>query len=224
LFSRISGTTFSDASPALVDAEGKPVQTTMGLDQAITEFGGIQRTLAASGAVSLTDMQGLTQTLNAARCGDQYLLFVGTTMNIAFDNLFNNLGNSAVLSAGARFDIGKNLDLGVDSVKIYGRTYHKKYLPILDHKNIVNYTGAHNFKDSAYGAPLAKIKTNDGSMVDRLGVRYMDGDGTNLKYREILLGGLAPTPTNERSVLEIHYESVQGLEILGTGHFFKLKP
>jgi hypothetical protein len=50
----------------------------------------------------------------------------------------------------------------------------------------------------------------------------MAGDGTDLKYREILLGGLAPVPTNERSVLEIHYESVQGLEILGANQFFKL--
>jgi hypothetical protein len=60
-------------------------------------------------------------------------------------------------------------------------------------------------------------------MLDRIGVRYMNGDGTDLKYREILLGGLAPVPTNERSVLEVHYESVQGLEVLGANTFFKLK-
>lgn len=223
MFGRMSTTQFSDASPSLVDAEGKPVQTTAGLDQYVTTYG-VDQSLLTAGTVTLADISTLTQTLNKARAPQEYFLFVGTTMNIALDNLFNNLGNSALLSQGARFQIaGKNLDLGIDSVKIYGRTFHKKYLPILDHKNIVNFTGGPNFKDSAYGAPATKQKTNDGQMIDRLGVRYMNGDGTDLKYREILLGGLAPVPTNERSVLEIHYESVQGLEILGANHFFKLK-
>lgn len=222
MFGRKSSSMFADASPALTDSEGKPVQTTGGLDQWVTTYG-IDQSLLTSGTATLSDIQTLTQTLNKARCPQEYFLFVGTTMNIALDNLFNNLGNSALLSQGARFQIsGKSLDLGIDTVKIYGRTFHKKYLPLLDHKNIVNYTGAYNFKDSAYGAPAGKIKTNDGQMIDRLGVRYMAGDGTDLKYREILLGGLAPVPTNERSVLEIHYESVQGLEVLGANQFFKL--
>lgn len=214
---------FANGSSAdLLDGEGNPVQTTGGLDQWVVDRGINQNNLTA-GTVTLADIQTLTQKLNKARCPQEYFLFVGTTMNIALDNLFNNLGNSALLSQGARFQIsGKSLDLGIDTVKIYGRTYHKKYLPLLDHQNIVNYTGAYNFKDSAYGAPAGKIKTNDGQMIDRLGVRYMAGDGTDLKYREILLGGLAPVPTNERSVLEIHYESVQGLEVLGAQQFFKM--
>jgi hypothetical protein len=51
--------------------------------------------------------------------------------------------------------------------------YHKKYLPLLDHKNIVNFTGGYDAKDAAYGAPAGKVKTIDGSMVDRFRVRYM---------------------------------------------------
>jgi len=159
--------------------------------------------------------------LNAIRAPQEYFLFAGTTQNIYFDNLFNNLGNSALLSQGAQFQInGKTLELGIDTFKIYGRTFHKKYLPILDHANIV---GNYNAKDAAYGIPATKIKTNDGQMLDRIGVRYMAGDGTDLKYREILLGGLAPVPTNERSVLEIHYQSTQGLEIYGANQMFKFK-
>lgn len=222
MFGRMSSTQFSDASPVLTDAEGKAVQTTAGLDQYVTTYG-IDQSLLTAGTVTLADIQTLTQTLNRARAASEYFLFVGTTMNIALDNLFNNLGNSALLSQGARFQITSKLDLGIDSVKIYGRTFHKKYLPLLDHRNIVNYTGGPNFKDSAYGAPATKIKTNDGQMLDRIGVRYMAGDGTDLKYREILLGGLAPVPTSERSELSIHYESVQGLEVLGANTFFKLK-
>jgi hypothetical protein len=223
IFGRKSATKFSDASPALTDAEGKAIQTTQGMDQYVTGLGK-DLNLTTGGTVALADISSLTQQLNRDRAPQNYFLFVGTTMNIAFDNLFNNLGNSALLSQGARFQIaGKNLDLGIDTVKIYGRSFYKKYLPILDHKNIVNFTGGYNAKDAAYGVPADKIKTNDGQVVDRMRVRYMAGDGTDLKYREILLGGLAPVPTNERSVLEVHYESVQGLEILGAQQTFKLK-
>lgn len=221
-FSRKSATKFGDASPALTDAEGKPIQTTMGVDQYVTTLGK-NFSLDTAGTLALSDIKEITQELNKDRCPQEYFLFLGTNMNILFDNLFNNLGNSALLSQGARFQIaGKELDLGIDSVKIYGRTYYKKFLPLLDHKNIVNFTNGYNAASAAYGIPAAKIKTNDGQMVDRMGVRYMAEGATDFKYREILLGGLAPVPTNERSVLEIHYESIQGLEILGAQQTFKL--
>lgn len=218
MFGRKSDTLYSDASPALSDVDGGAIQTTMGVDQYSAM--GIAQAGTAGGAI-LSDISALTQKLNAIRAPQEYFLFAGTTQNIYFDNLFNNLGNSALLSQGARFQIaGKTLELGIDTFKIYGRTFHKKYLPILDHANIV---GNYNAKDAAYGIPATKIKTNDGQMLDRIGVRYMAGDGTDLKYREILLGGLAPVPTNERSVLEIHYQSTQGLEIYGANQMFKFK-
>lgn len=223
MFGRKSSTLFADASPSLVDAEGKPVQTTMGMDQYVTTFGKDQ-SLLSPGVVSLADVKALTQLLNKDRCPSEYFLFVGTTQNIYWDDLFNNLGNSALLSQGARFQIsGKEVDLGIDTIKIYGRTYYKKHLTILDHKNIINFAGGYNAKDAAYGVPATKIKSIDGQMIDRLGVRYMAEGGTDFKYREILLGGLAPVPTNERSVLEVHYESIQGLEILGAQQTFKIK-
>ena len=223
IFGRKSATKFSDASPSLVDAEGKPVQTTMGMDQYVTSMGN-DLSLLTAGTVALADVSALTQLLNKNRAPLEYFLFVGTTQNILWDNLFNNLGNSALLSQGARFQIsGKEIDLGIDTVKIYGRTYYKKYLPILDHKNIVNFTGGYNAKDAAYGVPASKAKTIDGGQEDVMSVRYMAEGNTDFKYREIMLGGLAPVPTNERSVLEVHYESIQGLQILNAQNTFKLK-
>jgi hypothetical protein len=223
MFGRKSVTKFADASPSLLDGEGKAVQTTMGLDQYVTTLGN-DISLLTGGSVALADISALTQLLNKRRAPQEYFLFVGTAQNILWDNLFNNLGNSALLSQGARFNIaGKEIELGIDTVKIYGRTYYKKYLPILDHQNIVNFSGGYNAKDAAYGVPASKVKTNDGGMVDRMQVRYMTEGGTDFKYRETLLGGLAPVPTNERSVLEVHYSSIQGLEILDAQNCFKLK-
>lgn len=223
LFGRKSTTKFSDASPTLVDAESKPIQTTMGLDQYITTLGS-DLSLLTAGSLALADIKALIQLLNRNRSPKEYFLFVGTTQNIYWDDVFNNLGNSAILSQGARFQIeGRDIELGIDKIKIYGTTFYKKHLPILDHKNIINFTGGYNAKDAAYGVPYTKVKTIDGGMEDRLQVRYMLEGNTDFKYREILLGGLAPVPTNERSVLEVHYSSIQGLEMLDAQNAFKLK-
>lgn len=223
IFGRRSSTKFSDNSPTLVDAESKPVQTTMGLDQYITTLGS-DLSLLTAGSLALADIKALIQLLNRNRSPKEYFLFVGTTQNIYWDDVFNNLGNSAILSQGARFQIeGRDIELGIDKIKIYGTTFYKKHLPILDHKNIINFTGGYNAKDAAYGVPYTKVKTIDGGMEDRLQVRYMLEGNTDFKYREILLGGLAPVPTNERSVLEVHYSSIQGLEMLDAQNAFKLK-
>lgn len=220
--SRISGTNFEAASPSLVDADGNPVQTTKGLDQYVTELGVVKNISGAS--LALADIKALTKELNLRRAPENYLVFVGTNKNIEWDDLFNQLGNSATLSTAARFEIGKNIELGIDSVKIYGRTYHKKYLPLLDHKNVTNFSSSFkSFADAAYFVPNDKVKTHgSGETVDRLRVRYLAGDGTDLRYNETMLGKFAPTPTSDKSVLEVHYESVQGLEVLGANHFAKV--
>ena len=228
MFGRRSSTKFSDASPTLVDAEGKPVQTTMGLDQYITTLGS-DLSLLTAGSLALADIKALIQLLNRNRSPKEYFLFVGTAQNILWDDVFNNLGNAGItagagISGAARFNIeGRDIELGIDKIKIYGTTFYKKHLPILDHKNIINFTGGYNAKDAAYGVPYTKVKTVDGGQEDRMQVRYMLEGNTDFKYREIVLGGLAPTPTNERSVLELHYSSIQGLELLDAQNTFKLK-
>lgn len=216
------------SSAQLVDAESNPVSTTMGLDQYATLYGQSQNQ-GTNGTSLLSEWATLTQNLNKLRAPQEYFLFVGTKQNIAFDNLLNGLtvagtAGSTAISAGGRFTIaGKELDLGIDTFKLYGRKYFKKYLPLLDHQYVVDPAATHAFANSAYGVPATKIKTVDSQMMDRIMVRYMANDGTDLKYREILLGGLAPVPTNERSVLEIHYQSTQGLQVLGANHLFKIK-
>lgn len=223
IFGRKSAANFAAASPGLTDAEGKPVQTTMGLDQYVTSLGS-DLSLLTAGSLALADVKALVQLLNRNRSPKEYFVFVGTTQNIYWDDLFNALGTGPYVSSNARFQVdGRDLDLGIDSVKIYGTTFHKKHLPILDHKNIINFTGGYNAKDAAYGIPATKVKTVDGGMENRLQVRYMEEGGTDFRYREIVLGGLAPMPTSERSVLEFHYESIQGLEILDAQNCFKLK-
>lgn len=218
-----SAANFSSGSPSLVDSAGNPVQTTMGFDQYATDYGVVD-TLASSAEVDLADMARLNTTLNTNRAPLEYLWFVGTPMNIKYDDFFNALSNSGALSTAGRFSLdGRDLDFGVDSYKMYGRTFHKKYLPLLDHKNVLNFTDSSAFKNNAYGVPMGKVKTIDGDSVDSFRLRYLSGDGYDGRYLEKHLGGLAPTETDSREVHEVVFTSVQGLEVLAPAWVVKQK-
>ena len=53
-------------------------------------------------------------------------------------------------------------------------------------------------------------------------VRYLEmQDGVNSRFREKILGGLAPTPTSATDTLDIVYTSIEGLQTLGNEHFVK---
>jgi hypothetical protein len=222
MFGDASTSLFTDATPALVDSEGNPIQTTKGLRHSIIDGGVTQTGTGDDGTLENADFSALTKTLNKKRAPREYMMFVGSAGDIAVDNYLNSLGNTD-LSSNARFSIdGRDIDLGVDKFRLYGRSFIKKYLPMLDHQQVVNFTGSAGLQDEMYLVPNDTIKAaGSGESMDRMRIRYMAGNGTDLKYRETMLGGLAPTPTDERSILECHYESVQGLEVLGVEHFVK---
>jgi hypothetical protein len=53
-------------------------------------------------------------------------------------------------------------------------------------------------------------------------MRYLEmPDGVNSRFREKMLGGLAPTPTSDTDTLDIVYSSIEGLETVGNEHFIK---
>lgn len=219
-FSQISTTTFADSSPALADANGNAIQTMKGLDEYIGGSG-----INVTGAtINLAQYASLTRQLNKRRCPDEYFIYMGTEHNIAHDDMLNALTSTA-FSSNARIMVeGKELDLGVDTFNLYGRKYIKKHLPLLDHQNAINFTGSAGYEKKAYYVPNDKIKTQDGGQEDRLLCRYMEmQNGIDSKYREVLTGGLAPTPTSDTSILKITYESRQGIEVLGPDHFASIE-
>jgi hypothetical protein len=112
------------------------------------------------------------------------------------------------------------VDLGFDSYRIYGRTYHLNKIKQLDHKGLFGAAGF-DFASEGYFMPTDKIKIDGGSGVsDRILLRVMSGDGTNFyPHMETVTGKLAPTPTNTKSVLHISYQTMCGLQVVGTDHF-----
>lgn len=224
LLSIASAANFGATTASITDAAGKPVQTTRGLNSYVETYG-INETLATSTTIALDDIMTLNRALTAARCPRSYEVYVSDEFSMLWDNYFNALNNSSQLAQAGRYTINQNLDLGVKSVAIYGRDYHKIPMPQLDHAQVTNYTGAPaSVSKAAFLVPMGNVAVdNGGNTLPRIRMRYMSGDGTDLRYKEILTGGMAPTPTIDDGNLSVSYRATFGLEVLGAQQFAKWK-
>ena len=216
MFGQGSGDFYAGASVGDMSIGGNAVQTTNGLKQELKN-GGILNSGSPYDHDTdvLATLSTLTAALNKARAPKDYWMWLGTSANIAIDNALNGLNSTGL--TGARFSVdGKNIDLGVDKFSLYGRTWNKKQLSILDHNELGStVTGS----GEIYLVPTGQVKTaGGGGSQDYLQVRYLEGDGNNFYFRETLTGGLAPTPTSADSILDVNYQAIMGLEVLGKEH------
>jgi len=217
-------TKFSDASPSIVDAASSPIQTTMGLDEYTTTYG-ISDTLTTPGTPILADIESLVSQIKAVRGATNYWGWSGSAPKMKYDILMKNLGSSNVQWSMRYNSNGKDMDFTVDSFNFGGIKFNLKVLDIFDHPQTVNYTGGTDIMKSMYFVPADKIMTMAGNKVDRLRIRTMKSGGLNDKgngiYSEVHTGKLAENPTDDASVLKVHFESKQGLEACGVQHFVK---
>jgi len=216
MFGQGSGDFYAGASVGDMSIGGNAVQTTNGLKQELKN-GGILNSGSPYDHDTdvLATLSTLTAALNKARAPKDYWMWLGTSANIAIDNALNGLNSTGL--TGARFSVdGKNIDLGVDKFSLYGRTWNKKQLSILDHNELGStVTGS----GEIYLVPTGQVKTaGGGGSQDYLQVRYLEGDVNNFSFRETLTGGLAPTPTSADSILDVNYQAIMGLEVLGKEH------
>ena len=205
----------------VVDGDGNPVQFTKGLVEWCKDgmdldngAGGVTNPL---GTFGLDDMATIVKVMDKTRAPMSYMLFAGVGAKIGMDNVIKNLGSSGVTSVRIQAN-GSSIDFGMESFTLYGRQFITKAMPVFSHE-AGEVLGA-NATNTVLFVPNDKIKVHAGAgSVDRMRVRFLEGPNTNLAYKEWMLGGLAPTPTDSRSVLECVYESAQGLEVLGVEHF-----
>lgn len=213
LIGQISDENFTSASPTLVDSDSNAVQTTRGLDQYIADDG-----YNLTGVtVDQAHYRTFTRGLNARRCPKDYFVFYGTEQAIVHDDWAASLSSNP-FSTQARINVnGKELDLGLQKFSIYGRNYLVKHLPMLDHAQVINFTGSAGYQKKAYYVPQGQIKTHGpgGGMIDRIRCRYMKNGDIDGRYSERLTGGLAPIPTSTKDVLEVTHKAIVGLEVLG---------
>jgi len=222
LLSEPTANTFNSVSPTLTDASGNTVSTTRGLNSWITTQGGIVDTMGAG--IDLADWKRLSVSLDAVRAPKNYLVLAGNSWNHKHDDLFLNLGGTALISTtGAQWNISKDISLDLQSFELYGRKFAKKTMDWFNHPNVLDYTGAPTISDCAFYVPLDKIKTQDGGSEERMAVRYLVGeDGSNTKYRVKVADGMKQGDNAvEEDSVTVRYSATMGLQVLGTQHFVK---
>jgi len=217
---------FGRESAGLTDANGNAINTTRGLRDTIANAGGIVSNTATGGTVALADLSALSRLMDANRCPIEYQLWAGADFDNAFDTAISS--TSPFLNGGinyASYNGNKEipLTLGIQSFNAYGRTFHKKRLSALSHPQITSTATNVNYTKEAYLVPAGKIKVEQGGgQIDRMQIRYLEmADGINSRFREKMLGGLAPTPTSDTDTLDVVYSSIEGLETAGNEHFVK---
>lgn len=223
IFGQISGENFTATSSTLADANSNRVQTTRGLREYITTYG-----INDSAAPTLFDLdyvKSLVRRFAAARCPETYMVLGGIEGAIAFTEFAGALNSSVQFSPNAQINISGNMvDVDVETFKGFGHTFMFKRLPLLDHKETINFTGSAGFEKEMYFLPMDKIRDEgSGADMERFRIRYLSGDGLDFRYLERMDGKLAPNPTSLDSVLQTEYQSIMGLEVLGPDHFALLK-
>jgi hypothetical protein len=217
---------FGRESAGLTDASGNAINTTRGLRDTIVNAGGISSSVATGGTIATSDLAALSRLMDANRCPSEYLLWAGAD----FDNAFDTQISAATQFVNGAINYGSfggskqvAINLGINSFYAYGRTLHKKRLNALSHPQVTSTSTNVNYTKEAYLVPAGKIKVEQGGgQVDRMMVRYLEmPEGLNSRFREKMLGGLAPTPTSDTDTLDIVYTSIEGLETVGNDHFVK---
>jgi hypothetical protein len=217
---------FGRESAGLTDANGNAINTTRGLRDNIINAGGITSSVATAGTVALSDLAALSRLMDANRCPSEYQLWAGADFDNGFDTTITaatQFVNGAINygAFGGKKDVA--IALGVQSIAAFGRTFHKKRLNALSHPQVTSTATNVNYAKEAYLVPAGKIKVEQGGgQVDRMMVRYLEmPEGLNSRFREKMLGGLAPTPTSDTDTLDIVYTSIEGAEFVGNEHFVK---
>lgn len=214
-----STTLFADSNPILSDANGNPIQTTMGLDQYITTYG-ISSSAATLGTMTFSDMNTIIDNFLANKAPLQQIGWMGSKARRPWDVWLKNLGSSGVTSVRLIMD-GREADLMVDKVNYGNAEFEFVYLPMFDHPQLFPYGIVPEMTGSTYFTPKDKIQVEGGGMEARLQIRYLPKPmaGGNSQSNGIITewntGALAPIPTSSVMVWHTDWYTSQGLEVLG---------
>lgn len=217
----------ADLASSSVDVKG-----TRGLNQTITDYGGIVYNATNTDSTGFTSLAGFdeldfamfSRSLDKARAPKEGMLMCGGDFGVSFDKVFKDLidASGVDFSMFGKGDAYKRIiDLGVGGVHFYDRTWIKVASPTLDHQYVTSVSGS-DYAKSAFFIPAGKIKAGSG-MVDRMRGRFLGlGQYANGRLKEKVLGGLAPGGATEAdNKVEWRYTSWVAPEFNGTKHFGK---
>lgn len=228
IMGRISSTSFSDSSPALVDPTsdtfggGGALQRGRGLYQYITTFGtalsavgsGSSGSPVPNGTITLADFDTMSDALIAARAPKEQLVVSSSAVKRSIDKLVKQLNSSGITSV--RLNVGgKELDAQVDKFSYSGFDYNFTTLGVLDHQNV---TGTVVGK-SLMSLPLdfkVPVYTEGKGVSDKpaIGLRYIKSGSIhgNELIGETYTGALAPYPNGSVQEFRTIWTAMASLE------------
>lgn len=222
-----STTLFSDSNPILADANGNPIQTTMGMDQYITTYG-ISDSVASLGTVTFADVNDMLDNFLANKAPHEQMAWCGSRARRPWDFWLKNLGSSGVNSVRMVID-GKEVNMEVDRFSYGNFEIEFVHLPIFDHPQLFNNTVTPDISGSLYLIPKDRIQVEGGGMEARMQIRYLPkpmaggNSFSNGIITEWNTGALAPIPTNDSMYWRTNWITYQGLEMLGVKHMQKFR-
>ena len=214
LFEEMSAANWSSSSPTLTDSDGNPVQTTKGLRQ-YCKTEGINFTGVT---INATHYATLARQFAAARTPKEFDIYQGVEGEIAHD-VYGSTIAANLLSTQAQLIVdGRSITIGVKTIDQHGYKYTLMPMPMLDHKGVTNFSGGAGLHKEIYYIPKGKIKTVDGTLVDRIRARYMPMEDGGMIF-ETEHGRLSPNRNGEEDVFKKVFSCNMGLEIFGAEHF-----
>lgn len=227
----MSATSFSDASPVLVDPVtsgtdgGGNIQTTRGLNAYNTLYG-TSITNASLGTYAKADLDAAVAALIAARAPKDQLVFGGSVARATVDTYLKNLGSSGVTSVRLNVD-GKELDLEVDKLSYGGFNFNYMTMPMYNHPVMFSQT---DIVKSLYYIPYnKKVEVVGGGYDAAIGTRYIPSQTKygNGMVDELHGGALAfnGSPTYDGNIMkaECAWTTKQGFEVLGASFLLRQK-
>lgn len=214
---------FMSSAPALVDANGNPVNITRGLHDWVVNGGGIN--LSTGLTLDTAQLATINKALDTAGAGTQYAFMGGFDAMVALDDTIKAL-NGTILQ-NARFSVdGRMVDLDLEAFRIYGRYFVKKKLNLLTLRGALGET---NKSKDFFLVPLDDVAINGGSgRVPRVSLCYLPNRAPSAvnRYwspdRSIVMamtGLYAPDgATNNEATLRVDYAAYYGLRVAGVEH------
>lgn len=226
LFGEGTGDNFTSAAPTHVDASGRPISTTRGLNSYIAAegqtFNGV--------TIGETVLNSLKRQHAKKRTPMEFLMLGGAEMAIQNSQYWFNLpGGAGGVSDSARWMTGDDATIGIEGWKYNGMKFKVMEMSAFDEQAITNFTGSAGYQKFVFILPTANVPLVGGGSAPGIRVRYMSvpgGNGANSSsngiYRTTKLGNLAENPTSDVRELSVNCHTIQGLECLNAPHCSRL--
>ena len=226
--SDMSVTTFSDASPYLVDtttgdgglAGNGAVQTTRGINKYVDLYGValVNGDLTTYQKANLDD---LVSNLLAVRSAKKLLACCSTISKTRVDTYYKSLGSSGVNSVRLVVD-GRELDMQVDRVNYGGFEFNYAVVPMFDHPVTLS---SGTIPNNIFYLPYEnKVKIEGGGSSPQFNIRYVPRQGMygDDMTDEFHYGGLSPVnPTGNGAYIGCDWSMKAGLELLAPQQIIK---